>query len=83
MLLQIKQVYADQYCPSAQQGRVVDEDLAAYYGIPVDTVCVPADQATFANGSVVPYCDAAQPQWSAYRCVLCPRSSKRSPMIGS
>ncbi len=69
---QIYQVYADQLCPSAEAGHAKAERIAAYHGIPIDTACVPADQATFANGTVVPYCDAAQPAWSAYRCV--PRS---------
>ena len=65
---QIYQVYADQECPSAEQGRAKAERIAAYHGIAIDSACVPADQATFADGSVVPYCSAAQPEWSAYRC---------------
>ena len=65
---QIYQTYADQQCPSVEAGRAKAERIAAYHGIPIDTACVPADLATYANGTVVPYCWDAQPDWSAYRC---------------
>ncbi len=65
---QIYQTYADQQCPSAEAGRAKAERIAAYHGIPIDTACMPADLATYANGTVVPYCWDAQPDWSAYRC---------------
>ena len=41
--------------------------VARYYGDTGDDSCVPGDQATYSSGKRVPYCDKAQPRWSAYR----------------